>query len=115
MAFSNALKKNFSEYGLVSRYGGDEFVVLANMDSKDQITDILKQATDDVHAIKLSDDNGEETDTKDFLISFSAGVASYPQDATSLAGLQKCADTALYTVKERGRNAYLWYNTSFEN
>ena len=115
VAFSNALKKNFSEYGLVSRYGGDEFVVLANMDSKDQITDILKQATDDVHAIKLSDDNGEETDTKDFLISFSAGVASYPQDATSLAGLQKCADTALYTVKERGRNAYLWYNTSFEN
>lgn len=115
VAFSSALKKNFSEYGIVSRYGGDEFVVLAHMGSKDQITEKLKQTTEDVHAIKLGDDSVEETDTKDFLISFSAGVASYPQDATSLSGLQKCADTALYTVKERGRNAYLWYNSSFEN
>ena len=114
VAFSNALKKNFSEIGLVSRYGGDEFVVLAHMDSKEQITELLKQAKDDVHAIKLGDDKEGESETKDFLISFSAGVASYPQDASSLDELQKCADSALYTVKERGRNDYLWYSPSFE-
>ncbi len=109
VAFSDALKKNFPEDCLVSRYGGDEFIVLINMKSKEQVTERLKQTKEDVHAINLGVKKG-----KDAMISFSAGVASYPKDASSLSDLQKCADTALYTVKERGRNAYLWYSSSLD-
>ncbi len=120
ITFSDILKKNFSDLGLVSRYGGDEFVVLAEMSSADVITERLKQALDEVHGIRLEDykkDGKDETEndgeTKDFKISFSAGAAKYPRDASTLSDLQKCADIAVYTVKERGRNAYLWYSPTF--
>ena len=112
--FSDVLKKNFSDLGLVSRYGGDEFVVLAQMDESKQITELLKQTMADVHDIKLSDDGREDKDrSKSFVISCSAGAARYPRDAQKLSDLQKCADIAVYTVKERGRNAYLWYSASY--
>lgn len=120
IAFSDILKKNFSELGLVSRYGGDEFVVLVRMDSVDKITDSLKKSLDDVHAINLEEyckDSKEKVknleESRNFTISFSAGAAKYPRDAATLSGLQKCADIAVYTVKERGRDSYLWYSPVF--
>ena len=95
-------------------------MVLAEMSSADVITERLKQALDEVHGIRLEDykkDGKDETEndgeTKDFKISFSAGAAKYPRDASTLSDLQKCADIAVYTVKERGRNAYLWYSPTF--
>ena len=108
--FSDSLKKNFSEEGMISRFGGDEFVVLTNMDDIEAISTSLRQMTDDVHAIDLKDDS---RDTKDFTISFSAGAARFPADASALPDLKKCADTALYEIKERGRNGFLWYKDVF--
>jgi len=35
--FSDVLKKNFSENGIISRFGGDEFVVLTDMPSVDEV------------------------------------------------------------------------------
>ncbi|MCR5367801.1 diguanylate cyclase (GGDEF) domain-containing protein [Eubacterium ruminantium] len=107
--FSDVLYKNFSDNALISRYGGDEFVVLVHMSSVDNVTAKLKQATDDVHAIHLTDSNEQNDSDKKLVISFSAGAARYPYDASTLTDLQKCADSALYTVKEQGRNAYLWH------
>ena len=112
--FSGILKKYFAETGLVSRFGGDEFVVLTKTESVETLNDKLKQITEDVHSIRLdSDSKGSKADSGDFMISFSAGVAAYPKHADSIEELQKCADIALYTVKERGRNAYLWYSPAY--
>ena len=44
----------------------------------------------------------EETSDPHFTIS--AGVASYPSDATTTKDLISAADRALYTSKENGRN-----------
>ena len=109
--FSGILKKYFAETGLVSRFGGDEFVVLTKTESVETLNDKLKQITEDVHSIRLDSDS--KADSGDFMISFSAGVAAYPKHADSIEELQKCADIALYTVKERGRNAYLWYSPAY--
>ncbi len=106
VAFCEALKKNFQDHGIISRFGGDEFVVLIEMDDTAEVTSKLAQTTDDVHAIDLNDDKHPG---RCFMISFSAGAAAYPKDASSLPDLQKCADTALYETKENGRNGYLWY------
>ncbi len=104
--FSRILKDNFAEYGLVCRYGGDEFVVAANTNSDKKIDEILSKVMKEVHAIKLEEDNSQNSDLK---IAFSAGIAKYPKDAKDISALLKCADSALYNVKKEGRDDYRWY------
>ena len=104
--FSAALKKHFGQLGIISRYGGDEFVVLIDTASKEKITALLNDLMVDVHNIRPTDD---EEKNKGFMLSFSAGAACFPENAESLAKLEQCADSALYIVKERGRNGYEWY------
>ncbi len=110
VAFCDILKTNFSENGIISRFGGDEFVVLTNADTIDLVNAGLIKATDDVHALNI---DNKEHDSGDFMISFSAGAARFPQDADNLSALKKCADTALYETKEKGRNGYLWFTDVF--
>ena len=110
VAFCDILKANFSEDGIISRFGGDEFVVLTNTDTVDSVSEWLKKTTDDVHALNI---DGEKNDSDDFMFSFSAGAARFPQDADNLSALKKCADTALYETKEKGRNGYLWFADVF--
>lgn len=103
--FSDVLKKNFSENGIISRFGGDEFVVLTDMPSVDEVSALIKKTADDLWSFSLPADKED----RDFSISFSSGAARFPHDAADLSLLKKRADTALYEVKERGRNGYLWY------
>ncbi|MCR5508233.1 MAG: GGDEF domain-containing protein [Lachnospiraceae bacterium] len=107
IAFCDALRKNFSDTGIIARFGGDEFVVLTEMENIRAIASKLDQTTEDVHAIDLNDDKHEG---RGFMISFSAGAANFPDDSADLSGLKKCADAALYETKEKGRNGYLWYS-----
>ncbi|MCR5356068.1 MAG: sensor domain-containing diguanylate cyclase [Lachnospiraceae bacterium] len=106
VAFSDTLKNNFSDRGIISRFGGDEFVVLTDMSSFGDIAESLVKTTDDVRSINLNDD---KHDGPGFMISFSAGAAAYPKDADTLSRLKKCADMALYATKEKGRNGYSWF------
>lgn len=108
VAFSDTLRKNFSKQGIISRFGGDEFVVLTEMDSPDQVTEALDKCMREVHSIELNG-RDKDTDGEGFLISFSAGAARYPLDAGNLPDLKKCADKALYESKEKGRNGYTWF------
>ena len=109
--FSDALKKHFNEIGFISRYGGDEFVVLVNTASKDKVTLLLDEMTRDVHAIKPTDD---EKKNANFMLSFSAGAACFPEDAENFEDLKQRADIALYNVKKRGRNGYCWYHPTLD-
>ncbi len=104
--FSDVLKKNFSENGIIARFGGDEFVVLTDMRSVDEVSSLIIKTADDLSSFRLPDAGKED---REFSISFSSGAARFPYDADSLSLLKKCADTALYEVKERGRNGFLWY------
>ncbi|MCR5001707.1 MAG: sensor domain-containing diguanylate cyclase [Lachnospiraceae bacterium] len=110
VSFSESLKNNFSKSGIISRFGGDEFVVLTEMNDQEVINGLLKKTTEEVHSFDLND---RDKDDREFIISFSAGAARYPADADNLSALKKCADTALYETKERGRNGYLWFTDVF--
>ncbi len=107
VAFSDALKKNFSDGGIISRFGGDEFVVLTDMDSVEGVTEKILRTKADVSRVEIPENGNEEGYHS---IGFSSGAARFPYDADDLFKLKKRADTALYEVKEYGRNGYLWFD-----
>ncbi len=111
VAFAESLRKHFGDPGIVSRYGGDEFVVLLPTASKQEVTILLDNMTKEIHAVKPTDDPKKN---ENFMLSFSAGVACFPEDAESFEDLKQCADVALYDVKKRGRNGYCWYHPKLE-
>ena len=107
--FADILTTIFGEKGLAFRVGGDEFVVIVESDSVEEITEKMRQTQQEVASISLPNfkEHGVEGKVK---VSFSAGLAMYPENASNLSNLKKCADTALYDVKERGRNGFCWYS-----
>jgi len=88
-------------YDTVSRFGGDEFVIMINQlsDAKDVLT-IMDKLIKVIHSpFNLG---GQE-----FFITASAGVALYPQDGEDADTLIKNSDTALNRAKEMGKDRYL--------
>ena len=112
VAFTNILKTHFTDLGFVSRYGGDEFVVLLDTADKKEVSMLLETMKKDVYKVKPTDDDKKNGD---FRLSFSAGGACYPEDAEDLERLKHYADLALYDVKKRGRNGYSWYHPRLDS
>lgn len=104
--FAGILKTCFAAEGIVSRFGGDEFVVLSEFTDKEEINKILSKVSEMFKKTEIKEIPAEERES---ILNFSAGAARYPYDSNELSGLKKCADTALYRVKENGRRGYVWY------
>ena len=86
----------------LSRMGGDEFVAFL------QDADALGA---EVAARRILDAMAQPflVDEMNFSLGCSIGIAMYPADGRSLDDLIKCADTAMYRVKERGRGNFRFY------
>lgn len=93
-----SLSERVGDLGTVSRFGGDEFiVVIPNLNEWDNIEDIARDIMQ-TFACPLRI-NGLE-----YFVTASAGVAVYPEDGTESNILKKNADMAMYTAKELGKN-----------
>jgi diguanylate cyclase (GGDEF)-like protein/PAS domain S-box-containing protein len=84
----------------VSRFGGDEFLVLLPDVSPTQ--DAAHCAAKVFRSLQPAHAIGEHQ----LHITASIGVSSYPRDAADGSGLLKCADTAMYKAKSRGGNCF---------
>lgn len=104
--FSAALREIFGNEGYISRYGGDEFVVLVRSGDKKQVNRQLELLRKKAEEIKPCDSREEYGD---FVLTFSCGAAVFSKDMDDLKSLETGADSALYIVKENGRNGYGWY------
>ncbi len=81
---------------MVARIGGDEFVILFDSLSDDKYIESMKTRLNELppqHPLIYSRDDIIE-------FSFSVGLASYPQDATTSPELLKLADKAMYLAKK---------------
>ncbi|MBE4907189.1 EAL domain-containing protein [Bacillus luteolus] len=93
---------------LVCRIGGDEFAVLlenvnhAKIDKKvNVILNVLREVYD-IQGVDLH-------------ITPSIGVSIYPDHGENFEALLMKADTAMYKVKDSGKNHYTIYNESMDN
>ena len=101
--FARELLEEFSQTGIVGRYGGDEFTVfLKSVSSQEYVNRGMERLEKKLSAIEL-EEFGEVA------LSFSAGGARYPQDGSTFVELCKLADDALYRVKADGKGKYYWY------
>jgi len=89
----------------VSRFGGDEFVVLlTNAEDLDDVRSVAGKIIE-VFARPLTIDDHE------LVISTSIGISLYPEHGSDAATLMKNADAAMYSAKESGRNTFKLYSS----
>ena len=87
---------------VVARQGGDEFLIL--------LSDIGNPASEVVASkIQLALREPFVVDEIELQVSASIGIGLYPVDGADAEALLKHADTAMYSVKETGRDGYARY------
>jgi GGDEF domain-containing protein len=87
---------------VVSRWGGDEFVIgmygMTEREGQERLMEVLE-------TLRLEEFTAP--DHTKFRVTFSAGVAQSPEDGTDLQSLYRLADAALYQAKKAGRDRVL--------
>jgi diguanylate cyclase (GGDEF)-like protein len=96
------LLKTFRAEDVVARWGGEEFAVgmfgMPLQDAVQRMTGMLEAFREEL----FTTPGGME-----FRVTFSAGVAQYPEDGLELQSLYRSADKALYQAKRAGRDRVL--------
>jgi diguanylate cyclase (GGDEF)-like protein/PAS domain S-box-containing protein len=87
----------------VARLGGDEFIVLAPRIAAEE--DAKTIARKILAAIRLP----FAIEDREFFVTTSVGVSTYPGDGVDPDTLIRNADTAMYRAKERGRDEFQFY------
>lgn len=103
------LVSSVREEDLVARLSGDEFVVVLTVLDTDPSTAALR-AGEISEKIRRIISRPFHTDNLDLRISCSVGVVVYPDKDSSVHELLRFADTAMYQVKEKGRDAIEFFN-----
>ncbi len=99
------LRAVLREGDTVGRVGGDEFVLILNDQSNEEV---IFRAMQRISA-KVSESITIEG--KELYVTCSAGISLYPQDGRDVDTLLKNADAAMYRAKEHGRNNFQFYTS----
>ncbi|MBH0164181.1 EAL domain-containing protein [Fictibacillus sp. 7GRE50] len=86
----------------VCRQGGDEFIVLIPNTTADEVSKIAQQIVDLFSSSVMVNE-------QELFVTPSIGIAMYPGDGRDIETLIKNADTAMYRVKEQGKNNFQFY------
>jgi diguanylate cyclase (GGDEF)-like protein len=100
------LNRSLRSEDSVGRWGGEEFAIgmygMTKQDGVQRLTNILNS----LRSEKFTAPSGDR-----FQVTFSAGVAQYPEDGLDLQSLYRAADVALYEAKKAGRDCIYPTNT----
>jgi diguanylate cyclase (GGDEF)-like protein/PAS domain S-box-containing protein len=96
---SSQLLKSLRKSDILSRWGGDEFVIILPNTTKEAVINICAKL-----AAKLSKPHHLSQYDKSVVITASMGVSFYPEDQVELLELIRAADKAMYKVKKEKSN-----------
>lgn len=88
----------------LSRFGGDEFVII--------LPELRSPADVSIVARKIIDQVAKPfcLDNVDTHVTASLGIAVYPDNGRDISTLMKRADIAMYQAKDNGKNQFCYYN-----
>lgn len=105
---SSKLKNAFEKEHIVSRYGGDEFIIFIkyapSLDYIEEKAQLINELLKDIYV-------GDHAERK---ITTSVGIAIYPYAGTTQKILMNHADIALYYSKNAGKSCYHIYNETMK-
>lgn len=103
-----AYSEEKNERNIVSRLGGDEFIILlSEVSNPIDVARIAQRILEELaHPRSLSPGNQE------VIVTASIGIALFPEDGQDAETLLKNADVAMYNAKTAGRKNFLFYTAS---
>lgn len=107
------LKKITRGYDIVARFGGDEFIVVAETRTTDKMkaVEIIAAIADKIiQIIKVP----FEIDRDVFQLSASVGIVDF-NDRRDFVELLKLADSAMYHAKDNGRDNFNFFNPELQD
>lgn len=105
--FSDSIQNLLSPGDILSRFGGDEFVLLLKNDNQiNDVTSVITRLSKELDTSFMIDNN-------EIFVSASIGASNYPNDGSTAKQLLKNADIAMYAAKQSGRNCFQFF--SLEN
>ncbi len=93
------LQRNVRKVDEVARYGGEEFLLVLPQLGRAGATDVAEKLRRIIESTPLALAGADPS-----MVTISAGVATYPEDAGDAQTLLERADAALYIAKHEGRN-----------
>lgn len=94
---SKRLKESVRASDTIGRLGGDEFLLLFEFEDRAELNTVNQEL---IHAQRLPYKMG----SAHINVTFSIGVAVFPQDGSTSTELLKAADTAMYHTKQSGKD-----------
>lgn len=94
------------EHLIISRIGGDEFIIIKENFSEEASIESLALKILALFKAPLVIDN------TNFHVTCSIGIAVYPKNGQTAEEILKYADLAMYTAKNQGKNNYSFYDNS---
>lgn len=92
------LRKCFHHKDFIARYAGDEFIVVLELKSRDDIQKVIKRLKDTVNSMRNFDNVPYE-------LNFSIGYALFPYDGEEASQIIKMADKRMYMEKNKTRTS----------
>lgn len=103
VSVAKRLKSCVKNKDFISRFGGDEFVILIDNVDEIQLVSIVERIITQVQ-------QPIEFEGNTLSITFSIGVSRFPKDGIDTESLLSSADLAMYKAKELGRNTFQFYD-----
>jgi len=101
--FSSRLLSTLRQTDTVMRLGGDEFIIMiTDLVESEYIANVAQRVLEATRKPFMFHDHEIRTTT-------SIGISSYPEDGEDVEMLLKCADIAMYHIKETGGDNYTRY------
>ncbi|WP_431475113.1 EAL domain-containing protein [Marinobacter sp. KM021] len=109
LAVANGLKGEIRCCDQLSRFGGDEFVLLMfDCDGPESIHEVLRRLSSML-------ERGFVLNGACYQVTASFGVSLYPNDGTTVPELMGNADAAMYQAKESGKNSICFYTSDIND